>query len=648
MIRTNKFCSTLCNWVKGKIQIKFGLLLIAICLITSPLHGQFIQTTISHGKNYPSKKKNPRGGRIQSLEPMKLPFWDDFSFTQEKDLANDTLWSIFYDVWRNDGMAINPPSIFTATFDGIDSTGKPYNIVDVLAKGFADRLVSRPIQLDILDASQNDSVYLSFFYQVTGHGEAPDTDDNFILSFKDQNGNWEKVFEVGNNSTLDVTKFYYQNLKVDKKYFHGNFQFRFQNFARLSGPYDTWHLDYVYLNKRRKASDDYFPDRASVKPMTSIFKKYTAIPIKHYSYKDTARSITVSPRVTFYNLFKDDQPSDYTTFARIFMRVDSIPIIKKFRLDNAFELSENLIKKAYREVTLNKTIPIDSLNLTADSINIDFRLGFDSGDPNYVAGVTPFFVPTNFSLNDTIHSEFILHKHYAYDDGSAEYGAGMNAPGSQLAYAFDMFTQNPDTIVSVQIHFPEFGDNTNQTLTLKLWNAVDTLPGTEIYRQTITVTRTADNKFTTYDLVEGIGVKGRFFVGWEHPSSVIIPVGLDKNTESRSQIYFNITGSWEQNQNVHGSLMIRPVFGKGKAAPITGVETKQIHLYPNPNSGEFYLPASAENILITNMLGSSVSFSIEETVENKRVSLNDRTPGLIIVRWAQDNKLSTARVLVRN
>jgi hypothetical protein len=218
-----------------------------------------------------------------------------------------------------------------------------------------------------------------------------------------------------------------------------------------------------------------------------------------------------------------------------------------------------------------------------------------------------------------------------------------------LAYGFDLFTKEPDTVVSVDIYWPQFGNNTSQTVILKMWNSSGGLPSGEIYRQTITVNRTSGNQFTTYKLTDSVGVKGRFFIGWEQTADVVVPAGLDKNTNSGEEIYFNITGTWEQNQNVLGSLMIRPTFGNGRASVITSVaEEQRAILFPNPNQGEFYIPASAENITITSMLGNSTEFKTERITENIRVILSERTPGIILVRWHEKGKLFTAKALVFN
>ncbi|MEJ0032627.1 MAG: hypothetical protein WDO15_20740 [Bacteroidota bacterium] len=89
------------------------------------------------------KNKSKSGARTQALV---LPFWEDFSDT-ETSYANEDLWQYGRSILVNTGLPINPPSLRVATFDGIDSLGKPYSSTDILAKGYADKLVSNPIDL---------------------------------------------------------------------------------------------------------------------------------------------------------------------------------------------------------------------------------------------------------------------------------------------------------------------------------------------------------------------------------------------------------------------------------------------------------------------------------------------------------------------
>ena len=121
----------------------------------------------------PATKSPKTSARTKEVTPLTLPFWDDFSFSEIKYYPSEKLWQQSKSVWVNDGIGINAPSLKVATFDGLDSNGKPYSINDVLAKGKADSLVSNPIQLDLVSVAQRGTVYLSFYYQFRGNGEPP-------------------------------------------------------------------------------------------------------------------------------------------------------------------------------------------------------------------------------------------------------------------------------------------------------------------------------------------------------------------------------------------------------------------------------------------------------------------------------------------
>ena len=132
------------------------LLLIALIANVLSANAQLVEVGIApSASSVKSKKSN---ARTQALEPMALPFWDDFSFTQEKDFPNDTLWESGRTVWVNHGRAINPPSVFTATFDGISSTENPNNQVMVFENGFAKTNECQTIKLDFFRSQQNNSI----------------------------------------------------------------------------------------------------------------------------------------------------------------------------------------------------------------------------------------------------------------------------------------------------------------------------------------------------------------------------------------------------------------------------------------------------------------------------------------------------------
>ena len=202
----------------------------AFCALGSS--AQLVQVPLV--KNLRSPQRSSKNQRVEQLSAMPLPFWDDFSFNNPHHADSlayypyDSLWQYGRSIWVNTGMGINPPTLKVATFDGIDSLGRPYSINSALAKGVADKLISRPLRMDLVDPSLRDSVFIFFYYQYEGLGEPPDRGDDLSLWFKNDSSEWKMVWSVGVDTTSDNTKFVPVKLKVgDLHYFHDNFQFRF-------------------------------------------------------------------------------------------------------------------------------------------------------------------------------------------------------------------------------------------------------------------------------------------------------------------------------------------------------------------------------------------------------------------------------------
>jgi hypothetical protein len=595
-------------------------------------------------------QSNSSSARTQAVKPKKLPFWDDFSFANSY-VPQDSLWQFGKSVWVNNGIGINPPSLGVVTFDGLDSKGKPYNVNDVLAKGYADTLTSQPIQMNLVDPSQRSTVYISFYYQFKGRGEAPDPGDFLRLQFRTKTGVWETVWSVENNETLDPTIFYNVILPMpvnDDRFFYDTFRFRFQNFARLSGPFDAWNIDYVYLNSGRSSVDTSYPDRTLVNPLTSLLKEYYAVPLKHFFIDPL--SLLTPAQFTMYNLrVGNDQPMNYYSYARIKNRKAGASTIQNFTLDTQ-ETVGSVQGLAYKTVAIKTLPPISAFDPLADTIELDLKLGLSTKDNLVVNGdYDPTkYSPIDFRWNDTTRTHYSLSNYYAYDDGTAEYGAGVNQPGAQLMYKFNMKTTVPDTIVAVQIYFPRFGDETSQVIQLQIFKDLENSLSSTLHTQTVTVQRSAQDNFSApITLSRFVGVSGSFYVGWKQNTATVIPVGLDKNTDSGDNIYFNTNGIWEQNMNVKGSLMIRPIFGKGDLQVGLEDQMSASKLYPNPNQGNFFLPLGAQELKIFDITGRSISYTEENIGKEKNIHLLSTPTGLYIIHYLLDGKSRTERIIVR-
>lgn len=126
-----------------------------------------------------------------SEDPVLLPFFDDFSTSNI--FPNQKLWN-GYSVFINKDFAYMPVNTGAATLDAIDSTGRVYTDASWIPFK-ADQLMSNYIRLDSIFSpsprklSPSDSIYLSFFYQPQGVGDAPQEHDTLILEYSRETNN---------------------------------------------------------------------------------------------------------------------------------------------------------------------------------------------------------------------------------------------------------------------------------------------------------------------------------------------------------------------------------------------------------------------------------------------------------------------------
>jgi hypothetical protein len=146
--------------------------------------GLFENPVVKEG--YEKLQSNPATRNMTDLTtPVHLPFFDDFS--QTWIYPDHSRW-IDEEVYVNSNFGFKSVNLGVATLDAIDSKGKLHT--DASQFPFlADSLTSRPIRLDSLFAPSPrkitlaDSLYLSFYYQPQGRGNAPESFDSLILQF---------------------------------------------------------------------------------------------------------------------------------------------------------------------------------------------------------------------------------------------------------------------------------------------------------------------------------------------------------------------------------------------------------------------------------------------------------------------------------
>lgn len=536
-----------------------------------------------------------------SQDTLDLPFMDDFSY--EGPFPNAVQW-LDTDPFVNDHMSANPPSVGTASFDGLNNRGEPYGG----EYGRSDRLTSNYLNLEDFI---NDEVYLSFWLQRKGNADRPEPQDSILLEFKNPDGEWEYIvgFEGAPisqpNTVIEPFFFHLEEIAEDFKF--DGFQFRFTNFSNRTGILDNWHLDYVRVSDNISQADTTFSDLAFTAPPRTILDRYTSMPWRHFEGRE---EIELSDSI-FAGVFNHFPETINATPSNVnLVEINTNVELFNATLFNFVNQESNIIPG----VPVNKQYSLISdpsfPSVWADYLQIMQGPAFDNLDElefrmEYSHGVSNQAADPGFDAvirNDFVSGSTVFDNYFAYDDGTAE--AGLIAQqGDQIAVRFT--TSVPDTLRAIQFHIPHTTvDVSDQTFNILVW--VGELDDTPEYEAIFEMPFYTDlffdtlQGFTTYRLEDAAGEltpiglpAGDFYVGWEQSSpcdgSMCIPIGYDRNTpQAKSFISRNLGSGFEPLSpfTLPGALMIRPIVGQetpGSTATrdITGQQFQAI-IYPNP------------------------------------------------------------------
>ncbi|MDR2887775.1 MAG: T9SS type A sorting domain-containing protein [Bacteroidales bacterium] len=571
--------------------------------------------------------KKERSNGTKSSTPLELPFFDDFS--GQAVFPDSRKWSDSY-VFINNTYSDRQITTGVATFDAIDNTGRMYETATW--SGFAaDTLTSQPINLDY---TASDNIMLSFYYQPGGLGDFPEPNDSLaLLFFAPEEDKWFSVWKAQasdsafRQAALPVT---------DEKFLKNGFRFRFINYASvtgnaadisITGNCDHWNIDYVVLDKNRLESDTVYHDVAFRTGIRSLLKNYEAMP---------------------WNQFREIQLQEMGAFIPIQYRNSDVIIRNVTRNFDIFDVERNTTVHSFTAGAANIE-PQTDMNYSAGLIYTFNSPATDSA----VFRITCTLKTDDFDPkgNDTIVYHQVFKDYFAFDDGTAEMGYGVNGQGSRnamVAYRFNSFT--PDMLRAVMICFNDSYQRSNRrAFDLMVWDDSNGVPGNVIYSREEVMVETGDmiNGFYTYTVDGEVPVNGTFYVGWKQRSETFLNAGLDVNTPNMGRQLYWLNGTWQQSQ-VNGSLMIRPVMGKSNAAaPVPapgnsnqgGNATEQnrntgISVYPNPATD--FIKVTAENssaaepllITVTDINGKEL---IRTQNSGEQIDISSLAPGIYFV-----------------
>lgn len=544
---------------------------------------------------------------------VSLPFLDDFS--SDKTFANpdgnEVLWEESC-ARLNETYAIDAPTLGVMTFDGLRCDGYPYNFESANDYGVADTLES--VEIDLFTASGG--VVMSFLYQAEGRGNRPEGADSLVLEFFEPDSNrWNWAWSSPGRA---LHEFEQVLISIeDIKYLKPNFKFRFKNYATLSGALDHWHIDYVEIDDNRSLNDTILEDHAFFEPQHSLTDIYSSVPWSHFDPQ----------------LMKSD----------ILLQVKNNSAINAFQGNNVLEIFESgILQDSY----INPTDPSIAAGATqAYNYNLaDAGIEYDSGlpgpvnfDVSFSFAVSPDFITDNNTLSFTQRFD----DYYAFDDGSAERGYGVDDAGGQVAYKFD-FIQS-DSISALYMYFlPVAEDPSDEQFFLTIWshNEGVNCPDTIIHQDNIaapsfTDYQVANDYFLVYPLQEKVFVESgqTVWIGWQQSGETSLNIGNDKNTNNNAdRLKFNVGQGWNAS-TISGSLMIRPAVGE---IPVVGIEefTEQdILIFPNPSNGELFFDLPQLNDQWSyEVFMNSGSMVAKGAIENSYVNLSELNEGMYWIR----------------
>ena len=623
---------------------KYLLFLGLLLLVNHGLFAQLEIVPIRKNANNQSPQSQKQA-RTAEDEPLTLPFWDDFSTSTE--VPDTGLWLGSQNVSISQGAGIQPPTYNVAIFDGTDVNGNVYSNNET-SVGLADSLLSKPIDLSGINVNLQNTVYLSFFWQLEGFGEIPDPEDSIRLQFKDANDDWVTVWSMTGGDTDILGVFTQEILQVDPvRFLHDDFQFKFESFSRLIGVFDTWLLDYILLNKGRDGTDQSHLDHAITSYPTSLFGPYTAVPSSQFfSDNFNPGDVLTGATVDYFNLDKFLQPIEYTAFVTDTIRGEVLDIL------NSNEPDPSIPGPFERDTYTTNLLDISTVT-EADTAVLELTFYIDTGDTLLIDEVigtdTTFSDRFDLRSNDTITTFFTINDYFSYDDGSAEFGLGVNQTGGRLAYQYELSTA--DTLTAIDIYFPNIGASFDGTpIELFVWRDLEDSETSVLAQLSTSVKNTIGiNKVQSYEFNPPVVVNGNIYIGYRQNTDQRIPVGLDDNTDTGDKIFFNVLGDWEQNTEITGSLLMRPRFGRG--AIVTGIDTpepvKDLIVFPNPSSGIFQIEGKFDEVLLYSTSGRQIPVKIQKKAPNSAtLDLTGLAPGIYQLRFFKDGKSFGKRIIL--
>ena len=607
-------------------------LLIIILLIGLNCHAQ----EYLNGFSYEAKDSNENINTRSRSEAIQLPFFDDFT---KSDVYTDAVKWQNNNVLVNSGFPVFPTNYNAATFDVLDQAGKVYSHA-ISSPFIADSLISKPISLKNLTPA--DSVYLSFYYQPQGNGDAPEESDSLVLMIGCQTDTslvWNHVWSA-EGMTLDSFllandgKYFKQIMipVVDEKYFGNEIVILFYNYGSIPpsmypndrSNVDNWNVDFIYLNKKRTFNDITFPLVTFSEKAPSLLKRYQSMPYRQYVSNPTVAVVT-DYNMYIANLDSVGASTQYTMYVENAVSGWNYDYSSKWC--NISPFATNGFQNCDGD---NSTQACPRLK------NFLFDMNDDVDTATYhITHIISVDESTSNAKGDTLYGVQSFKNYYAYDDGIPERGYGV-VPG-ESCFASQFSISMPDILCGVYLLFNRTHKDANYDFfDIVVWNNNNGKPGNEFYRLKNQRPIWDDEeiyKFAYYPFDEILKVNGTIYVGIMQHEKESINIGFDTSNDNSQYNFYDVGYGWE-NSEMQGSLMIRPALGSDMTfiKEENVIQKTRLGLHPNPSNNVINISELeadlCEEIMIFDMTGRLM----KHFTNNVNLDVSDLPDGLYMMR----------------
>ncbi|MCB2408075.1 T9SS type A sorting domain-containing protein [Hymenobacter lucidus] len=577
---------------------------------------------------------------------LALPFFDDFS-TQPEGAPNAVRWAVGGGTLVNNRFVLAPPSRGAVTFDGLKSNGQPYGSFF----SDTDTLTSQPIDLSGLSAADN--VYLSYFWQAGNIFSAPTAASSsrqiFLqLEFLDNTGSWRQIWI---QRSQGVRTGFRQLLfpVTEARYLHAGFRFRFHssgNQSNVDGD-DAWSIDYVRLDRNRSAADSTNRDIATSRPLGSLLKRYTAMPVWQYNANPTpSNELNDVIGTTVNNLGPGPAGTPVNWFGRL-------QVLPTGTVTTTASGGKSLDPHT-RQTPISVDARTLAIPLTPEEKVLRHSIYLLTGETAASATVR----------NDTITRVTELKNYYAYDDGTPEATLSIErfstgAPRYR-AYRFDL--NKPDQVRSLRI-YPILPAAAGRVITANVWDDQSGTPAAQPKAtQSITIPATLPAGQSYIDIIFAapVPVSGTFYLGYGHGpfGNSVVPFALDLNNAPPAGYFLKSTfGVWENASFDYstvggapaGSIIMRAVMtNNSTVTATTDSQTAAAYsLYPNPSSGLVRVDGRYARAAVLDALGRPVWAQPVGQLGQPELDLRALAGGVYLVQLTlPDGRLVTKRLML--